>query len=542
MTVTERLMKAGQFTVNLTDDAPRSAWAAVQEFDHIVITPTRLLPVESFSDANILAQAIYTGVVVTKPTNRTISGLGLADWLGDDEGGGDVLDTAVTNTNATLSTWVTSLLPSSITAGTVTNTGTNLTYTYQFMSRREALSHACRSVGAEWRVNADGTFDAAAPATLFVATPDTVITRHPQGTEGALQGIEATRLEQSRDVAKYTTKVIVVGKTGDGALVATGSATGANVYKDLFNNNVVKERLVNAPAEPAANVSAYAASVLALYGSVRRRITLSSSTYAVPIRTRPGDYLWVYDPEAYLADLANQITWRGELITPIKLRCHSYTWPIEAGMGVYVRRSGATPTYTDLTPFVEWENGRDTTWEIGASFADPDQAAEQLSPAFLGVNGDILQRTGGSPYTKVTSTITASNGSWESTGTQPNNYTITWEYNIGGGRCRGTMNATAGATFARGTGTYRWQHPLGAVMPAGRATNICGTGRILDSGTGVNNDLTALIDDSGQITLRFSASPTAATGIGTDTTVGETSPMTWAANDRVEIVYDFPLA
>jgi len=411
-------MKAGQFTLNLTDDAPRSAWAAVQEFDHIVITPTRLLPVESFSDANILAQAIYTGVVVTKPTNRTISGLGLADWLGDDEGGGDVLDTAVTNTNATLSTWVTSLLPSSITAGTVTNTGTNLTYTYQFMSRREALSHACRSVGAEWRVNADGTFDAAAPATLFVATPDTVITRKPQGTEGALQGIEATRLEQSRDVAKYTTKVIVVGKTGDGALVATGSATGANVYKDLFNNNVVKERLVNAPAEPAANVSAYAASVLALYGSVRRRITLSSSTYAPPIRTRPGDWLWVYDPEAYLADLANQITWRGELITPIKLRCHSYTWPIEAGMGVYVRRSGATPTYTDLTPFVEWENDRDTTWEIGASFADPDQAVEQLSPAFLGVNADLVARTAvppAVPWSPTVANLTVGNGSWSAT-------------------------------------------------------------------------------------------------------------------------------
>lgn len=421
MTVTERLMKAGQFTVNLTDDAPRSAWAAVQEFDHIVITPTRLQPLTAFTDANILAAARaggYTGLVVTKPTNRTISGLGLADWLGDDEGGGDVLDTAVTNTSATLSTWVTSLLPSSITAGTITNTGTNLTYTYQFMSRREALSHACRSVGAEWRVNPDGTFDAAAPATLFVSTPEVVITRHPQGTEGALQGIEATRLEQSRDVAKYTTKVIVVGKTGDGALVATGSATGANVYKDLFNNNVVKERLVNAPAEPAANVSAYAASVLALYGSVRRRITLSSSTYAVPIRTRPGDYLWVYDPEAYLADLANQITWRGELITPIKLRCHSYTWPIEAGMGVYVRRSGATPTYTDLTPFVEWENGRDTTWEIGASFADPDQALEQLAPAFLGVNADLVARTTRPPavaWTPTVANLTVGNGTWSAT-------------------------------------------------------------------------------------------------------------------------------
>ena len=509
MAVTERLMKAGQFTVQLTADAPRSVWAAVQEFDHIVITPTRLQSVESFSDANILAQAIYTGVVNTKPTNRTISGVGLADWLGDDEGGGDLLDTAVTQTTATLSTWVSALLPSSITAGTVTNTGVTLSYTYQFMSRREALAHACRSMGAEWRVNPNGTFDAAAPATLFVATPDTVITRKPQGTEGALQGIEATRMDQARDVAKYTTKVIVVGKTGDGASVATGSATGANVYKDFHNNNVVKERFVNAPAEPAANVSAYAASVLALYSSVRRVITLSSKTYAVPIRTRPGDYLWVYDPDSYLADLSNQITWRGELITPIKLRCHAYTWPIESGMGVYARRSGATPTYTDLTPYVQWDTG-DTTWEIGASFADPDQEVAQLSPAFLGVNGDIAARLNGPQwqhYTPTNSNITVGNG------------TLTARRRI---QADGTTHFTWRLVFGSTTAITG---SAGIGLPVSAKGSQVGVARYLDQGT---RHYVGCVEMTG----------TTGTLLHTETGTGivsATAPFTWVTTDVIDV-------
>lgn len=416
--ITERLMKPGQFTVKLRADAPNALWGAVQEFDHIVVTPTRLRPVSGFSDASLLAAAIYAGVILRKPTNTAFEGAGLANWLGDDDGAGPVLDTAVSNTAATLSTWTTSLLPSAITAGTITNTGNTLTYNYQWMTRREAYSHMARSVGAEWRVNPDFTLDAAAPATLFVTTPTTVVTRKAGGPGALHQGVQATQISQARDVSKYTTKVIVVGKNGDGALVATGSATGANVYKDGLNNNVVVERLVNAPNEPAASTTAYATSVLALYGDVRRVISLSSDTYAVPRHTRPGDYLWVYDPPSFLADLANQTTWRGEVITPIKLRCHGYTWPLQRGMGVYARRSGSTPTYTDLSDYIEWEDGANTTWEIGASFADPDQEAAQLSPAFLGVNADVVARTVVPPATTWTPTVanlTVGNGAWSTT-------------------------------------------------------------------------------------------------------------------------------
>ena len=386
--ITERLMKPGQFDLNLRTDAPFAVWSQVQEFDHIVITPTYLKPVSAFSDANILSTAIYTGVVTGRPNPTSFAGQGLGYWLGTDQGLGDILDSAVSNTAGTLSTWVTSLLPSSLTAGTVTNTGNTLTYTYQWVTRREAIDHMCRSVGAEYRIKPNGTFDAAAPTSLFVTTPTVVITKHPEGSEGATRGLETVEVNQSRDVEGYTTKVINVG---DG--LTTGTATGSNVYKDLLKNNVVLERLVNSPKEASGSLTAHAAKVLALYGSIRQSVTLSSDTYAVPVWVRPGDYVWLYDERAGLVDPANQIVWRGELISPVKLRTKSYIWPVTKGMGVYARRSGATPVYTDLTEYVEWEDGA-VRWEIGTSVDDPDQDPTQLSPGYLGVNGQILNRAG----------------------------------------------------------------------------------------------------------------------------------------------------
>jgi len=416
MSVVERLMKPGQFTVRLNPNAPSSVFAAVEKFDHIVITPARLANVSGMSDANILAQAIYTGVVTAKPDVTEIHGRGLGYWLATDEGLGDLLDTKVSNTAATLSTWITSLRPASLSAGTVTNTGTNLTYDYQYTSRREAIDHATRSVGAEYRINPNFTLDAAAPATLFAAytTPKAVITRKPGGPQGTLTGIQGVDIVRGTDVLGYTTKVIVLGKTGDGAAVASGSATQATTYKDGLNGSVVMERFVNAPLEPAANVTAYAQSVLNLFSATQRStLTLTSDTYAASLRVKVGDRVYVYDQRAGLTDTANQMSWRGELITPVILRCKAMSWPILRGYGIYARRSGATPVYTDLSDWVRYEDGNATEWQVGTSNADIDQDPEQLGPAYLGVNGQIVDRLTDSAwqdYTPSDTNITVGNG------------------------------------------------------------------------------------------------------------------------------------
>lgn len=392
MSVTEYLMKSGRFELKIRADARRSAVPSVLPYDQIVVTPTRLDVVSGMTDARILAAAIYAGVVLSKPDAPSISGQGLSWYLGSDDGRGDLIDTAIANTAGSLSTWVTSLCPTSLTVGTVSNTSTTtLTYSYQFMSRREAFAHMVRSVGAEYRINPAGTVDAKISTALFTSTPTVLIAAGATGVHGGLTGVNVTSFDPASDVEDVTTKVIVVGTTGDGASVATATATSATSYKDFNGNTLVMERLVNAPTEPTANLSAYATSVIGQYNQLRQSVKVGSQTYAAPVLARPGDWMYVFDPATGLVDTANQVVWRGATIAPVKLRCLGYTWPIQAGMGVYARHPGSPATYIDLTDFVEWETG-DTQWEIGASDASPNQDQTQLGAAFLGVNPEIVNR------------------------------------------------------------------------------------------------------------------------------------------------------
>ena len=517
MSVTERLQKPGQFTVRLRAGALASLGYQVEKFDHIVITPNRLNPIGAFSDANVLDAAMYTGVITAKPDVDQFVGHGLAFWLGTDEGLGDLLDAKVSNTAGTLSTWVSSLRPASLGAGTVTNTGNTLTYDYQYVSRREAMDHMCRAVGANWRINPDFTLDAAAPATLFTnyTTPKAVITRKPEGSEGATTGIQGVDIVRGTDVLGYTTKVIVIGKTGDGAAVATGSATQATSYKDGLNGSVVMERFVNAPAEPAANVAAYAQSVLNLFSATQRQsVKLTSSTYAASLRVKVGDRVYVYDQRAGLTDSANQLTWRGELITPVILRCKAITWPILRGYGVYARRTGATSTYIDLSDWVEYEGTKDapglTEWEVGTSSADVDQDPEQLGPAYLGTNGDILNRLAGSQwqdYTPTDTNITVGNG------------TRTASYRIS----------------ADGTVDYTWRLVFGSTtaltgaaqigLPISASGNQVAVAHYLDQGSRHYVGCCAMSGTLGALIQTESG-----TGL-----VSSTAPFTWANTDTITV-------
>jgi hypothetical protein len=381
-------MKPGGFTVQLKAGTPKSVMSAIDKFDHVVITRTRLTPVDAYSDANVLGQSIYTGVIEDMSrTSNSLAGFDLSYWLGTPDGRGDLLDTAVTRTAGTLSQWIGDLRPASLSAGTVTNTGTStVTNTYQWVTRREAIDAVCRAAGAEWRVNPNGTVDAALSTTLFTSTPEVIITRRPQGVDGSLRGFDISSIETGESVSTYVTKAIVVG---DG--LAVGSATGSTSYKDLLNGTVVMEAFVNAPKEEAP--SAVATAVVAERNTVRRELTLSSRTYNVSRFIEPGDWAWVWDEQAGLSDQSNQVTYNGQLITPIKLRVYSVTFPIEQGVGVYVRRSGATATYTDVSEWVEWETG-DVRWEVGAAPL-PLSGSAVSGTAFLGVNPDLLDRAGG---------------------------------------------------------------------------------------------------------------------------------------------------
>jgi hypothetical protein len=384
MTVTQRLMKPGSFRVQLKPGAPYSITSQVDVLDHIVITPVRLSTVRQFADADFLAAAVYTGVIIDRPGRTSIDGCDPSWWLGTTTGRGVITSpTAVASSSTiSLSAWLALVLPfNGITSGTVTNTSTtSRAGLYQWVTRREALDAICQAAGAEWVMQPDFTVDAAVSSTLFAtADPAAVVTRKRGGPEGSRYGLEAALLSQGRNATNIATGATAVSAIASStATQSIGFVTPANGTPDLA-------MLVDARSEDT-NLSTLATAVLASAGSLKTSLNVSARSHNIPLRVKPGDGLYVYDPEAGIVDLANQIAYRGEIITPMKLRVQAMTWPIEAGMGVYLRQSGSTPTYVDLTDWVEWEEA-DTYFEVGSS----DPWLDEASPgtARLGANPDV---------------------------------------------------------------------------------------------------------------------------------------------------------
>jgi hypothetical protein len=456
MPVTRRLMKPGTFSLRLQPNTPYRVHSAVARFDQVVITPTRLLPIEGYTNANILAAAIYAGVITRTPSPTDIGGHGLEWYLGTPKGYGPgtgatqgLLTTAVTQTTATLSTWVSALCPPALSVGTVTNGALpTLTDSFQMVTRREALDAVVRQVGAEYRINPSGTIDAAAPDTLFGANPDVIITRKPEGRSDGYWGLEGSTIVKSTDTDEYISKAVVVTR-GEGTAATATTVSGTTAFRDFAGNLMHVERYIDAPTSLAANATLIGNAAIAKFNGERRDLRLSSRTYAIDRFAVPGDNIFVFDPVAGLVDPANQVVFRGEVMSPLKLRVYGLTWPIEAGMGVYARRATGvgTYTYTDLTDWVVWENA-EVAWEIGAPrrpLVGSTPAQYEGSVAYLPTTATVAARVAGTAGYIAKAEMTANSTTTTTTPIYPTSVTFTA---VAGRRYRYTLQGNVASTVA----------------------------------------------------------------------------------------------
>jgi hypothetical protein len=186
-----------------------------------------------------------------------------------------------------------------------------------------------------------------------------LITRKGGGDDGGYRGITGPNLLRSISRRNMTTTVTAVDPAGQSA-----SSTAGTVPKGPDNVSVSMIRRV--ASDTLGGSTTAAAAVLNLYTTPEKKLTVDTSEWAIPRFVRAGDYVYIYDPDNGMSDLANQIVYRGETIFPIKYRVMSHTWEIEDGMGVYLRKTGATATYVDLTDWVVWETS-------SGSFGDQSQ-------------------------------------------------------------------------------------------------------------------------------------------------------------------------
>lgn len=366
MPVTERIMAPGDFSLRLKPEMPalvRKAidWRHTTEagLAHIVLVPAgKGSAPRELNDP--LTASRYTGVVL-EVDNFALRGAGMWWWLEDDQGRGPLLESLHTNTSANLSTWMTGLKPNELDAGTYGTPGgpALLTAQYQWITRGAAVRSVCEQfselvgITVEARVDARGRLHANSTDALYsTVTPLVTRRRGNQSVSSLSNDLTAHALGGRVSLREYLSKVRAAGPS------EIGTASTSTTYYGI--NSVAAERTVYAsvPDAPAGGEDRVAAQILDLNGS-RSGVTLALDAYDVAGDFTIGQSLKVWDPELGIFDLtATAITADGVMVNPLLLRVLAYTWPIREGFTVWHRAQAvSTTTWTELTDWVEFENG-----------------------------------------------------------------------------------------------------------------------------------------------------------------------------------------
>jgi hypothetical protein len=364
--------KLGDFDVTLDlRSASAEVAEAIDHYDHIVVLKGHV-PSHAVGDS-LLAAARFVGVVrsIARPNAVAleVSGSSMDVWLGDEDGKGEAIETAVSFTAEDYDVVIRTLLPAAVTEGTISTTPVDtFTGSFEFTDPRSAIGYVSGLFNTFYRVNGDGTLDAGPAAELFNTTPTAVIAR--LGAVAAADDPEYNGTigepDLDRDGADITTRVVLVASPLDDAAdaIATGEADLASptTYKDIHGNLIIRTRFIEELGTSTGNADARAALFLNRFTSPRERHTLDVDDYDIDGDFAPGDTVYVYDPETGLSDLTNPVTFNGRQIAPVELQVQAATYPITDDLSVWHRDKDGV--WTDLTDYVDTETGS-TTIEVG---------------------------------------------------------------------------------------------------------------------------------------------------------------------------------
>lgn len=385
MPINDVLGALGSWGITLKSTTPPNVWDAIDFFGHVALIPGRLDPAQ-YGD-NLLTAARYVGVVRERSNSgddrRTkqveqgyeLGGVGMAFWLGDDDGNGkgDVYENAVTPASATFASTINQLLPASgaVTAGTIYSVAGTYSGRHQYETPRKAIQFVCDTFTASsgqkvgWRVNGDGTLDAGPETDLYVTDPRCVISRKTAGKDTS--GIESVpgAFGVSRDMEDFTTRVVLLAE-GEGESIATGTADidpGSNPYKNIHGGALKLTRLASESDTGVTLADTRAELLLSQYLASQDELVVETDNFYIEGSFDVGDYVWVWDPNAGLVDPDQEITFRGERLNPIKLQVTEAKWPVTEGYTVAYR--DADGVWYDLTDHVEWDSSHTVYVTVG---------------------------------------------------------------------------------------------------------------------------------------------------------------------------------
>lgn len=389
-------MATGNFSVTFSQEfTPTEIIESIKEWGHIVITPQEI-DVNTLSDSDILSTARYTGIVLNRSLEEgivSINGQGLQLYLGDGNAKGMVIAESrnigkvrnyknVTLSEALFNSTVVTNKPygimrdesgnsQAIVQGTVYNPSSTYSGSHFVQTALAALKEISEFLNVEYRINPDATIDAGPPANLFVGVnsdPTTIVVKTGYGEDPNFIGVVPQGLRTEFDATDWVSRVDFIGEVGyfDTPTDVAGEANlVSNPYKDLHGNSLKRVALVQEPDIPTAKLNDRATLMLNEMARVKKVLNLDLEQYEVSGDMQAGDYIFAFDPDIGFVDTTvdaaaesrslYEVTFRGQVITPVKVRVVGITFPIIDGMGVYFRDKDGN--YTDLTQYVEFENG-----------------------------------------------------------------------------------------------------------------------------------------------------------------------------------------
>ncbi len=371
MPVTERLEDPGSFTIQLnTSEVPFDEIRLMKELGQIVITPTWFLHPELFTDADLMAAARYSGVILGiewEGDTITLRGQGPWWYLGDADGNGPVLGADITYAAATVDDILKpisagGILPDAIGVGTITTTGVG-TYTGTFYAPQTCLS-AVRTVlatlGMHARINPGWTMDACLATrddVFVVSSPTVVVVKKGFGADPVFAGIEPTSLRDRIDATRWVSKSIIENIDEAGARSILSSLDRSVIpYQDGRGNQLVRAVIQSGPSSDDVGYATFHAQTLDQWNTQKEE-DLSTDQFDFSGDFEVGDRIWVYAPELGFYDEANQIHFRGTVLSPVALQVAIDSWLVKVPeMGVCYRPQGATAdSWIDLTRYVRSE-------------------------------------------------------------------------------------------------------------------------------------------------------------------------------------------
>jgi len=367
--ITERVMRAGSFRLDLKPGTPESVRSAVRsgvglEADgtsspthgHIVVTVARLP-----ADVVTAPSGVYTGRLLSQDNTNTFSGVGLSGWLGVNGNTSPRVNTE-TNTARNAQAVVTISLANGITAGSITPAGgpTVLESEFLMVTYAERLSAMARQLGYEWHVNTAGELNVADVADLYPATPAVMFTDRAgqlsTNTSGLrLIGSQARSPEIDASQRASVTRAVL--SLDPQSTVETAAET---VSYDLDGNPAVLHRHIDHLDGTAITGATLAATVQDRWSSPETDFSISVDGDRWRLFVNPGDLCYAWFPAAGIRNISRLVE-LGQATFPTLLRIQQIDWAPSEGDGVYFVPAPEQGQTVDLSDwFVPGTDGRVT--------------------------------------------------------------------------------------------------------------------------------------------------------------------------------------